>query len=80
MHRALCADTSFHRSYLPEWTPNNKRSELELPNTHNCFKCSEVELRGPMNGLNMGPRSSRGMRSAPLFAPIPNLTMKGAVL
>eukprot|EP00969_Alexandrium_andersonii_P282635 12494857-Alexandrium_andersonii.AAC.1 len=36
------------------------------------FKRSELELRGPMNGLNMGPRSSPGVSSASFSAQIPN--------
>eukprot|EP00969_Alexandrium_andersonii_P070086 3092884-Alexandrium_andersonii.AAC.1 len=44
-----------------------------------CFRRSELELRGPRNGLECDPRSSRGVRSAPLFALIPKLTTTGAV-
>eukprot|EP00969_Alexandrium_andersonii_P002437 105922-Alexandrium_andersonii.AAC.1 len=29
---------------------SSKRSELELPNMSNCFRRSELELRGPRNG------------------------------
>eukprot|EP00969_Alexandrium_andersonii_P005876 255083-Alexandrium_andersonii.AAC.1 len=32
---------------------------------------SNVELRGPKSGLKLGPRSSRGVRSAPFPAQIP---------
>eukprot|EP00969_Alexandrium_andersonii_P009439 412485-Alexandrium_andersonii.AAC.1 len=35
---------------------------------------SNLELRGPKSGLTIGPQSSRGVPSAPLFAQIPNLT------
>eukprot|EP00969_Alexandrium_andersonii_P043095 1890491-Alexandrium_andersonii.AAC.1 len=31
---------------------------------HNCFKRSELEPRGPKNGLKLGPRSSRWVQSA----------------
>eukprot|EP00969_Alexandrium_andersonii_P261128 11544094-Alexandrium_andersonii.AAC.1 len=44
-----------------------------------CFRRSELEQRGPGKDLKFGPRSSRGVRSAPLFAQIPNLPMKAAV-
>eukprot|EP00969_Alexandrium_andersonii_P130746 5781947-Alexandrium_andersonii.AAC.1 len=39
----------------------------------NVFTRSELELGGPRNGLEIDLRSSRGVRSAPFFAPIPNL-------
>eukprot|EP00969_Alexandrium_andersonii_P016001 700232-Alexandrium_andersonii.AAC.1 len=64
--------------HLPALTPNSTRSELELPQMHHCLRCSELELRGPRNGLELDPRSSRGARPAPLFALTPNLTTKGA--
>eukprot|EP00969_Alexandrium_andersonii_P104853 4626192-Alexandrium_andersonii.AAC.1 len=35
-------------------------------------KSSELELRWPRNGLKIGPRSSRGVRSAPWTAQTPN--------
>eukprot|EP00969_Alexandrium_andersonii_P187961 8305739-Alexandrium_andersonii.AAC.1 len=38
---------------------------------HRC-KRSELELRGPRKDLDIGPRSSRGARSAPLLAQSPN--------
>eukprot|EP00969_Alexandrium_andersonii_P319747 14125743-Alexandrium_andersonii.AAC.1 len=41
---------------------------------------SELELCGPRNGLEIDPRSSQGVRSVPLFALIPDLTTKRAVL
>eukprot|EP00969_Alexandrium_andersonii_P176143 7788374-Alexandrium_andersonii.AAC.1 len=34
---------------------------------------SNLELRGPKNGLKLGPRSSQGVRSAAFSAQIPNL-------
>eukprot|EP00969_Alexandrium_andersonii_P101866 4495995-Alexandrium_andersonii.AAC.1 len=37
------------------------------------------ELRGPNKGLEIGPPSSRGVRSAPLFAQIPNLPTKAGL-
>eukprot|EP00969_Alexandrium_andersonii_P148372 6558620-Alexandrium_andersonii.AAC.1 len=37
------------------------------------FRRSELELRGPRNGLGIGPRSSRGVHSEQLFAQIRNL-------
>eukprot|EP00969_Alexandrium_andersonii_P220465 9737953-Alexandrium_andersonii.AAC.1 len=40
------------------------------------FRRSSLDLRGPRNGLEMGPRSSRGVRSVPLLAQIPNLPAK----
>eukprot|EP00969_Alexandrium_andersonii_P159773 7059725-Alexandrium_andersonii.AAC.1 len=33
---------------------------------------SKLELRGPRKRLKLGPRSSRRVRSAPLFVEIPN--------
>eukprot|EP00969_Alexandrium_andersonii_P027645 1206503-Alexandrium_andersonii.AAC.1 len=39
----------------------------------NRFRPSNRELRGPRNGLNIGPRSSRGVRYAQLFVEIPKL-------
>eukprot|EP00969_Alexandrium_andersonii_P183079 8089146-Alexandrium_andersonii.AAC.1 len=33
---------------------------------------SELELRGPRNGLETGPQRSGGLRSAPLFVQILN--------
>eukprot|EP00969_Alexandrium_andersonii_P212325 9375717-Alexandrium_andersonii.AAC.1 len=32
-----------------------------------CLRRSKFELRGPGNGIKIGPRSSRGVRSAPFF-------------
>eukprot|EP00969_Alexandrium_andersonii_P123780 5470352-Alexandrium_andersonii.AAC.1 len=36
------------------------------------FRRSKLELHGPKNSLKLGPRSSRGVPSAPLFAHIPH--------
>eukprot|EP00969_Alexandrium_andersonii_P314868 13910586-Alexandrium_andersonii.AAC.1 len=44
------------------------------------FRRSELELRGPRNGLSIYPRSFRSVRYVPLFALILGLTRKGAVL
>eukprot|EP00969_Alexandrium_andersonii_P352610 15438051-Alexandrium_andersonii.AAC.1 len=44
----------------------------------NRFRRSDLEPRGPKDGLKSGPRSSRGVRSAPLLAQIPNLPTKRA--
>eukprot|EP00969_Alexandrium_andersonii_P290432 12836885-Alexandrium_andersonii.AAC.1 len=43
-----------------------------LRKTQNRLGRSNLELRGPRSGLNIGPRSFRGVRSAPLFAQTPN--------
>eukprot|EP00969_Alexandrium_andersonii_P063326 2788167-Alexandrium_andersonii.AAC.1 len=40
--------------------------QLVLLMVRNCSRRSELELRGPENGLTNGHRSSRGVRSAPL--------------
>eukprot|EP00969_Alexandrium_andersonii_P221425 9779674-Alexandrium_andersonii.AAC.1 len=64
--------------YLPSLTPNNKLSELELPNMRNCCRRSELELRGPRNILKANPLSSGGVRSVPLLAQMPNLPTKRA--
>eukprot|EP00969_Alexandrium_andersonii_P297789 13161512-Alexandrium_andersonii.AAC.1 len=39
----------------------------------NRFTRSNLELRRPKNGLKIGTRSSRGVRSAQLLVEIPNL-------
>eukprot|EP00969_Alexandrium_andersonii_P258484 11428708-Alexandrium_andersonii.AAC.1 len=39
----------------------------------NRFKRSNLELRGPRNGLKSGPRGSRGVCSAPFPAQNPDL-------
>eukprot|EP00969_Alexandrium_andersonii_P143789 6358816-Alexandrium_andersonii.AAC.1 len=41
--------------------------------TQTRFRRSNLELRGPWNGLKKGTRSSRGVRSAQLFAQTPIL-------
>eukprot|EP00969_Alexandrium_andersonii_P261978 11582098-Alexandrium_andersonii.AAC.1 len=43
-----------------------------VQNMHNRIMRSDLELRGPRKGLRIGPRSSRGVRSAPVLAQIPN--------
>eukprot|EP00969_Alexandrium_andersonii_P089211 3937965-Alexandrium_andersonii.AAC.1 len=40
--------------------------------TQNPFTRSNLELHGHRSGLKIGPRSSRGVCSAPLLAQIPN--------
>eukprot|EP00969_Alexandrium_andersonii_P356309 15446277-Alexandrium_andersonii.AAC.1 len=47
--------------------------------TQNRFTRSNLELRGPRNGLKIGTRSSRGVRAAPLLAQIPNPPTKSAI-
>eukprot|EP00969_Alexandrium_andersonii_P084292 3718415-Alexandrium_andersonii.AAC.1 len=42
----------------------------------NGFTRSELELRGPISDLNIGPRSSRGVHSAPLCALGPMATTR----
>eukprot|EP00969_Alexandrium_andersonii_P092181 4070811-Alexandrium_andersonii.AAC.1 len=49
-------------------------------NMHISLRRSELELRGPRKGIEIGPRSFRGVRSVQLLALIPNLTTGGAVL
>eukprot|EP00969_Alexandrium_andersonii_P326466 14425104-Alexandrium_andersonii.AAC.1 len=49
----------------------NPRSAMRT--AQHCFKRSELEPRGPRNGLQIGPRSSRGARSALLCAQTPKL-------
>eukprot|EP00969_Alexandrium_andersonii_P364340 15463936-Alexandrium_andersonii.AAC.1 len=46
---------------------------------HDGFGRSEPELRGPGKDLEIDTRSSRGLRSVPFFALIPDLTSKRAV-
>eukprot|EP00969_Alexandrium_andersonii_P046765 2051837-Alexandrium_andersonii.AAC.1 len=46
---------------LPRW-------QSGLRETQNRLRRSEPELRGPRNGLRIGPRSYRGVRSAPFLA------------
>eukprot|EP00969_Alexandrium_andersonii_P023602 1030686-Alexandrium_andersonii.AAC.1 len=40
---------------------------------------SNLKLRGPKSGLKHGPRSSRGVHSAPLLAQIPDLPRKAGL-
>eukprot|EP00969_Alexandrium_andersonii_P216302 9553812-Alexandrium_andersonii.AAC.1 len=47
---------------------------------HNGERRSELDLRGPRKGLEIGAGSSRGVYSAWLFALIPTLTTKGPLL
>eukprot|EP00969_Alexandrium_andersonii_P041221 1807401-Alexandrium_andersonii.AAC.1 len=44
--------------------------------TQHRFRRSNLELRGPKNGLNIGLQRSRGVLSVPQFAQIPNLPTK----
>eukprot|EP00969_Alexandrium_andersonii_P167686 7413226-Alexandrium_andersonii.AAC.1 len=67
-------------TYLPALALNHKHSELELPSMHSCFGRSELEVRGPRNGLNIDPRSPEECVLRVLFVSIPNLTAKGSVL
>eukprot|EP00969_Alexandrium_andersonii_P196346 8674573-Alexandrium_andersonii.AAC.1 len=46
----------------------------------NSLRRSKLELCGSRSGLRIGPRSSRGVRSAPLFALIPKLVTEMIVL
>eukprot|EP00969_Alexandrium_andersonii_P103956 4587041-Alexandrium_andersonii.AAC.1 len=46
--------------------------QVALRRMQNGFKRSELELRGPRNGLTIGLRSSRKVHSAPFSAQIPN--------
>eukprot|EP00969_Alexandrium_andersonii_P311283 13754900-Alexandrium_andersonii.AAC.1 len=43
-----------------------------------CLRRSQLELRGPRNGLRVALRSSGGMRSALLLRQTPNLPTKPA--
>eukprot|EP00969_Alexandrium_andersonii_P181722 8030592-Alexandrium_andersonii.AAC.1 len=43
-----------------------------LTNMHNRFRRSDLELRGPRSVLEVGPRSSRQMRSAMFSSQVPN--------
>eukprot|EP00969_Alexandrium_andersonii_P333415 14735093-Alexandrium_andersonii.AAC.1 len=45
----------------------------------NRSKRSNLELRGPKNGCKLGPRSSRGVRSAQFLVEIANPPMKWAI-
>eukprot|EP00969_Alexandrium_andersonii_P253190 11190012-Alexandrium_andersonii.AAC.1 len=44
----------------------------------NCLRRPKLELRGPRDGLEVAPRSARGVRSALCFAQMPNPPTKGA--
>eukprot|EP00969_Alexandrium_andersonii_P071235 3144895-Alexandrium_andersonii.AAC.1 len=46
----------------------------------NCWRRSGPDLRGRRRDLKAGPRSSQGVRSAPLFALMSNLTTNRVVL
>eukprot|EP00969_Alexandrium_andersonii_P241681 10672875-Alexandrium_andersonii.AAC.1 len=50
-----------------------------MRNMQNRFTRSNLELRGPKSGLKIGPRSSRGVRSAPFLAQISNLLTKAGL-
>eukprot|EP00969_Alexandrium_andersonii_P242926 10731568-Alexandrium_andersonii.AAC.1 len=52
---------------------NPPQSAIRSSEMQNRFRRSCLELRGPRSGLKLGPRSSRGMRFAPILAQIPNL-------
>eukprot|EP00969_Alexandrium_andersonii_P125567 5551239-Alexandrium_andersonii.AAC.1 len=45
----------------------------------NRFTRSNLELPRPRNGLRIGPRTSRGVRSAPFLTEIPNLPTKASL-
>eukprot|EP00969_Alexandrium_andersonii_P212485 9382552-Alexandrium_andersonii.AAC.1 len=49
----------------------NPQAALQTIQTR--FRRSNLEMRGPRNGLKDGTRSFRGVNSVPLFAQIPNL-------
>eukprot|EP00969_Alexandrium_andersonii_P348408 15405997-Alexandrium_andersonii.AAC.1 len=55
----------------------NPRSAMRK--TQNRFTRSNLELRGRRKDLDIGPCSSHGVRSAPFFAEIPNLTTKPGI-
>eukprot|EP00969_Alexandrium_andersonii_P347680 15372319-Alexandrium_andersonii.AAC.1 len=46
--------------------------QLALPSLQPCFRRSDVELRGPRNGLKTGPRSRPRVQSASLLEQIPD--------
>eukprot|EP00969_Alexandrium_andersonii_P147785 6534063-Alexandrium_andersonii.AAC.1 len=56
--------------------PNPQSAKRKLQNR---FRRSKFELRGPRNDLEIGPRSSRWVRSAQLFAQIPNPPTKAGL-
>eukprot|EP00969_Alexandrium_andersonii_P141874 6272601-Alexandrium_andersonii.AAC.1 len=47
--------------------------------TQNHFRRSNLELRGPRNGLEISPRSSQRGRSAPFSVQIPNLLTRAGL-
>eukprot|EP00969_Alexandrium_andersonii_P116514 5150944-Alexandrium_andersonii.AAC.1 len=47
-----------------------------LRKTRNRCRPSELELRWPRNGLDVGPRRSRRVHSAAILVQIPNLPAK----
>eukprot|EP00969_Alexandrium_andersonii_P210758 9308875-Alexandrium_andersonii.AAC.1 len=55
---------------------NPPHPQSAMPNMQHRFRRSNLELRGPRNGLQIGPRSPPGEHAAPFFAEAPNLTTK----
>eukprot|EP00969_Alexandrium_andersonii_P047928 2103263-Alexandrium_andersonii.AAC.1 len=51
---------------------------MSSPNMRNRIRRSEHELRGPTQGLEVGPRSSRGVPSAQSFTQMSNPPTKRA--
>eukprot|EP00969_Alexandrium_andersonii_P153583 6791562-Alexandrium_andersonii.AAC.1 len=49
-----------------------------LQKSQTCLRRSSLELHGPRRGLEIALRSSRGVRSAPFFAQMPNPPTKVA--
>eukprot|EP00969_Alexandrium_andersonii_P001733 76318-Alexandrium_andersonii.AAC.1 len=49
------------------WLHNDELSELEQPSMQNHDRRLELELRAPRNRLEIDPRTSRAVRSAPVF-------------
>eukprot|EP00969_Alexandrium_andersonii_P184447 8148861-Alexandrium_andersonii.AAC.1 len=45
----------------------------------NRFQLSELEMRGPRNSLNTGPRSSEGMHSAQFLVPTLDLRTEAGI-
>eukprot|EP00969_Alexandrium_andersonii_P303468 13415767-Alexandrium_andersonii.AAC.1 len=58
-HKSSSAHSA-QMKYLPAFTPNSTRSELELPTMQNCFGRLELEPSGPRSGVKVDPRSSQG--------------------
>eukprot|EP00969_Alexandrium_andersonii_P207513 9167514-Alexandrium_andersonii.AAC.1 len=50
-----------------------------MHSVQNRFRHSNLELRGPRKDINIGPRSSRRVRSAPFFVEIPNPPTKAGL-